>query len=60
MKLSDQQFRQLLGEHVSDQRAEQALRDDRQALIDERELERVKVSAREDWLQDQLMEARVR
>ena len=60
MSLSDADFRRLLGEHVTDQRAEQALRDDRQELLNDIEIERVKVSD-EVWnLEYQLLRERTK
>lgn len=58
---TDQQYRQLAAElGICDDRAESMLLDLLKSKDEALELEKVKVSAREDVLQNQLMEARVR
>ena len=58
--LSEQDFRQLLGEHVTDDRAERALREDRKEWEELQRLRQLEVDARVWKLEDELMEMRVK
>lgn len=60
MTLSEQAFRQLLGEHVTDDRAERALRDERAEWIAREQLAASVVDERVWMLEDKLMEMRVK
>lgn len=58
--LSDKQFRDLLAEHVTDDRVERALREDRESFKTQARLNEVRVDNRVWELEDKLMEMGVK
>lgn len=58
--LTDKQFRDILAEHIVDDKAEKALRDDRQELLNKIEHERAKISEREQILEAKVLELEVK
>lgn len=56
--LTDKQFRALLAEHVTDDRAERALREEREAWLTRERLAAVRVDNRVWDLENKLMEMR--
>ena len=59
MAMSDKQFKDLLAEHVTDDRAERALRQEREYWQTQHQLQKDLVDSRVDDLEHKLMEMKV-